>query len=147
MKTCCHSHTGPRLQDIADLEPRADNTSSTNLSRHAAFFLLDHKYKISWECAELLIELGGGPPAPVSQPNASTGRNDLSQRQLWHLRDMLNKSDSSPTMLANLQIPEEGTAVNRTWRWGEATSSTITLPSEESGHNSSSAKKRRYSRI
>lgn len=60
---------------------------------------------------------------------------------------MLNKSDSSPTMLANLQIPEEGTAVNRNWRWGEATSSTITLPSEESGRNSSSAKKRRYSRI
>jgi hypothetical protein len=168
----------------------------------AAFFHLDHKYKISWECAELLIELGGGPPAPASQPNASlsasaqqsthygdsisgrksreraitlagdeaappfsmafsgpsvtsppaewrasTGRNDLSQRQLWLLRDMLNKSDSSPTMLANLQIPEEGTAVNRSWRWGEATSSTITLPSEESGRNSSSAKKRRYSRI
>jgi hypothetical protein len=60
---------------------------------------------------------------------------------------MLNKSDSSPTMLANLQIPEEGAAVNRSWRWGEATSSTITLPSEESGRNSSSAKKRRYSRI
>jgi hypothetical protein len=168
----------------------------------AAFFHLDHKYKISWECAELLIELGGGPPAPAPESNtslspamqqsmqygdsisgrrsreraitlagdeaappfpmafsgpsvtsppaewrASTGRNDLSQRQLWLLRDMLNKSDSSPTMLANLQIPEEGTAVNRNWRWGEATSSTITLPSEESGRNSSSAKKRRYSRI
>ena len=59
---------------------------------------------------------------------------------------MLNKSDSSPTMLANLQIPEEGT-INRSWRWGEATSSTITLPSEESTRNSSPAKKRRYSRI
>ena len=168
----------------------------------AAFFHLDHKYKISWECAELLIELGGGPPAPAPQSNtslspatqqsmqygdsvsgrrsreraitlagdeaappfpmafsgpsvtsppaewrASTGRNDLSQRQLWLLRDMLNKFDSSPTMLANLQIPEEGTVVNRNWRWGEATSSTVTLPSEESGRNSSTAKKRRYSRI
>ncbi|KAH9954540.1 hypothetical protein BC827DRAFT_1272511 [Russula dissimulans] len=166
----------------------------------ASFFHLDHKYKISWECAELLIELGGGPPAPTSQPTtsalasaqqfmhpgdsiggrrsreraitlagdettppvsmslsassvisppewrASTGRNDLSQRQLFLLRDMLNKSDSSPTMLANLQIPEEG-AVNRNWRWGEATSSTITLPSEGSTRNSSPAKKRRYSRI
>jgi hypothetical protein len=166
----------------------------------ASFFNLDHKYKISWECAELLIELGGGPPAPTSQPytsslssaqqlmhpgdsvsgrrsreraitlagdeaappfsvsfsgssaasppaewRASTGRNDLSQRQLWLLRDMLNTSDSSPNMLANLQIPEEG--VNRSWRWGEATSSTITLPSEDSARNSSPAKKRRYSRL
>lgn len=59
---------------------------------------------------------------------------------------MLNRSDSSPTMLANLQIPEEG-IVNRSWRWGEATSSTITLPSEDSARNSSPAKKRRYSRI
>ncbi|KAI9461876.1 hypothetical protein F5148DRAFT_1214570 [Russula earlei] len=167
----------------------------------ASFFHLDHKYKISWECAELLIELGGGPPAPTSQPitsalasaqqfvypgdsisgrrsreraitlagdeaapplsmslsgtsvtsptaewRASTGRNDLSQRQLWLLRDMLNKSDSSPTMLASLQIPEDG-MVNRSWRWGEATSSTITLPSEESTRNSSPANKRRYNRI
>ena len=90
---------------------------------------------------------GSSVTSPPAEWRASTGRNDLSQRQLWLLRDMLNKSDSSPTMLANLQIPEEGTAVNRTWRWGEATSSTITLPSEESGRNSSSAKKRRYSRI
>jgi hypothetical protein len=90
---------------------------------------------------------GPSVTSPPAEWRASTGRNDLSQRQLWLLRDMLNKSDSSPTMLANLQIPEEGTAVNRNWRWGEATSSTITLPSEESGRNSSSAKKRRYSRI
>ena len=90
---------------------------------------------------------GSSVSSPPAEWRASTGRNDLSQRQLWLLRDMLKKSDSSPTMLANLQIPEEGTAVNRTWRWGEATSSTITLPSEESGRNSSSAKKRRYSRI
>ena len=90
---------------------------------------------------------GPSVTSPSAEWRASTGRNDLSQRQLWLLRDMLNKSDSSPTMLVNLQIPEEGTAVNRNWRWGEATSSTITLPSEESGRNSSPAKKRRYSRI
>ncbi|KAI0295605.1 hypothetical protein B0F90DRAFT_1820436 [Multifurca ochricompacta] len=176
----------------------------------ALFFHLDHKYKISWECAQLLIELGGGPPAtpatpppnssssfaasapqstrpgdsissrksreraitlagdesappiptsfanpPTTSPpgewRASMGRNDLSQRQLWLLRDMLNKSSdsSSPTMLAGLQIPEEEGPVNRNWRWGEATSSTITLPSEESARNSGSSptKKRRYSRL
>ena len=168
----------------------------------ASFFHLDHKYKVSWECAELLIELGGGPPAPPSQPNSSTlpsaqqlihpgesisgprsreraitlagdesapplpmsiagpststsppgewrgstGRNDLSQRQLWLLRDMLNKSDASPTMLASLQTLEE-IPVNRSWFWGDATSSTITLPSEESGRNASPTKKRRYSRL
>jgi hypothetical protein len=203
--------TSPTFFNLPRPRSRARSNTSPNPSLEpadpqkqfaAAAFHLDHKYKISWECAELLIELGGGPQAPASQPNtslsasaqqlthygdsiggrknreraitlagdeaappismafsspsvtsapaewrASTGRNDLSQRQLWLLRDMLNKSDSSPTMLANLQIPEEGTAVNRSWRWGEATSSTITLPSEESGRNSSSAKKRRYSRI
>ena len=167
----------------------------------ASFFHLDHKYKVSWECAELLIELGGGPPAPPSQPNSSTlpsaqqlmppgdsicsrrsreraitlagdestpplsmaiagpsatsppgewrgsaGRNDLSQRQLWLLRDMLSRSDASPTMLANLQTLEEN-PVNRGWLYGEATSSTITLPSEESGRNASPTKKRRYSRL
>jgi len=204
--------TSPTFFNLPRPRSRARSHTSPNPSLERAdphkqfaalFFHLDHKYKISWECAELLIELGGGPPAPapVLQPNtsslaypqqsmhpgdsingrksreraitlagdesapplsvafsspsvssppgewrASTGRNDLSQRQLWLLRDMLNKSDSSPTMLANLQIPEEGT-VNRSWRWGEATSSTITLPSEECARNSSPAKKRRYSRI
>jgi hypothetical protein len=204
--------TSPTFFNLPRPRSRARSHTSPNPSLEradlhkqfaASFFHLDHKYKISWECAELLIELGGGPPAPppatqpttsslaspqqsihpgdsisgrksreraitlagdesappfsvafsgpsVSSPSsewrASTGRNDLSQRQLWLLRDMLNKSDSSPTMLANLQIPEEG-AINRSWRWGEATSSTITLPSEESTRNSSPAKKRRYSRI
>ncbi|KAI9435038.1 hypothetical protein H4582DRAFT_2059614 [Lactarius indigo] len=168
----------------------------------ASFYHLDHKYKVSWECAELLIELGGGPPAPPSQPSSSTlpsaqqlthpgesingprnreraitlagdesapplpmsiagpstttsppgewrgstGRNDLSQRQLWLLRDMLNKSDASPTMLASLQTLEE-IPVNRSFLWGDATSSTITLPSEESGRNAEPTKKRRYSRL
>ena len=90
-----------------------------------------------------------GPSTITSPPGewrGSTGRNDLSQRQLWLLRDMLNKSDASPTMLANLQTLDE-IPVNRSWLWGEATSSAITLPSEESGRNSSPAKKRRYSRL
>jgi hypothetical protein len=204
--------TSPTFFNLPRPRSRARSHTSPNPSLEradrykqfaASFFHLDHKYKISWECAELLIELGGGPPAPApaTQPStsslaspqpsihpgdsisgrksreraitlagdesappfsvafsgpsissppsewrASTGRNDLSQRQLWLLHDMLNKSDSSPTMLANLQIPEEGT-INRSWRWGEATSSTITLPSEGSTRNSSPAKKRRYSRI
>jgi len=46
----------------------------------AAFFHLDHKYKISWECAELL-ELGGGLSAPAPQSNASLSR--LASRAIW----------------------------------------------------------------
>ncbi|KAI0247749.1 hypothetical protein BJV78DRAFT_896701 [Lactifluus subvellereus] len=202
--------TSPTFFNLPRPRSRARSNTSPNSSLEVAdshkqisalFSYLDHKYKISWECAELLIELGGGPPAPTPQPHtsspasaqqfihpfdsisgrksreraitlagdesvpplpmsfsgpsvtsppgewrASTGRNDLSQRQLWLLRDMLNMSDSSPTMLATLQIPEEG-PINRSWRWGEAMSSTITLPSEGSIRNSSPAKKRRYSRL
>ncbi|KAH9049758.1 hypothetical protein EDB83DRAFT_2400322 [Lactarius deliciosus] len=189
-----------RARSNTSPSPFIENTGSRKQFA-ASFFHLDHKYKVSWECAELLIELGGGPPATPSQPNSSTlpsgqqlthpgesisgprsreraitlagdesapplpvsiagpsttsppsewrgstGRNDLSQRQLWLLRDMLNKSDASPTMLANLQTLEE-IPVNRSFLWGEATSSTITLPSEESGRNASPTKKRRYSRL
>ncbi|KAH9058092.1 hypothetical protein EDB87DRAFT_1628206 [Lactarius vividus] len=186
-----------RARSNTSPSPFIENTDSRKQFA-ASFFHLDHKYKVSWECAELLIELGGGPPAPPSQPNSSTlpsaqqlthpgeaingprsreraitlagdesapplpvsiagpsttsppsewrgstGRNDLSQRQLWLLRDMLNKSDASPTMLASLQTLEE-IPVNRSFLWGEATSSTVTLPSEESGRNASPTKKRRY---
>lgn len=202
--------TSPTFFNLPRPRSRARSNTSPNPSLEVAdshkqisalFSYLDHKYKISWECAELLIELGGGPPAdtPQSQTSSlasaqqfihpfdsisgrksreraitlagdesvpplpvslsgpsvtsppgewrgSTGRNDLSQRQLWLLRDMLNLSDSSPTMLASLQIPEEG-PVNRSWRWGDAASSTITLPSDGSIRNSSPAKKRRYSRL
>jgi hypothetical protein len=92
-----------------------------------------------------------GPSSTTTSPpgdwRGSTGRNDLSQRQLWLLRDMLNRSDASP---ANLQTLEE-IPVNRSWLWGEATSSAITLPSEESsGRNNNASpttKKRRYSRL
>ena len=177
-------------------------TPASEVQKHIAttYSTIDSKYKISWECAELLIELGGGNPVPVSPPSsapasgpepitdmansrpnreraitlggdeskppllpsssigppmasppnlgwrASTGRNDLSQRQLWLLRDMLNNPDSSVAMSVDLRIPEEG-AVNRGWRWGDPTSSTVTLPSEESVHTSSPAKKRKASRL
>ncbi|KAH9015932.1 hypothetical protein EDB84DRAFT_1632910 [Lactarius hengduanensis] len=189
-----------RVRSNTSPSPVIENTDSCKQFT-ASFFHLDHKYKVSWECAELLIELGGGPPAPPSQPNSSTlpsaqqlthpgesisgprsreraitlagdesapplpvsiagpsttsppgewrgstGRNDLSQRQLWLLHDMLSKSDASPTMLASLHTLEE-IPVNRRFLWGEATSSTITLPSEESGRNASPTKKRRYSRL
>ncbi|KAI0033020.1 hypothetical protein K488DRAFT_70197 [Vararia minispora EC-137] len=150
-----------------------------------AFYTIDSKYKMSWECAELLVELGSGapsstsatpPPSAVPEPRknreravtlagdesqpsplpagntqlgwrASTGRNDLSARQLNLLKEMLNKDTTAAG-----HIPEEATMiVNRNWRWGDAMSSTVTLPSEESSAqssgNASPTKKRRSSRI
>ncbi|KAI0319099.1 hypothetical protein OF83DRAFT_1170502 [Amylostereum chailletii] len=162
----------------------------------SSFYIIEAKYKISWECAELLIELGGGTSVPMSPPppstmsapdktydshtgrknreravtlagdeqlppvissvsgpplaspplgwRASTGRNDLSQRQLGLLKEMLNRD---PSTAGEPQIPEE-IMVNRNWKWGDAMSSTITLPSEESQpSNSSPTKKRRSSRL
>ncbi|KAJ7641186.1 hypothetical protein FB45DRAFT_899602 [Roridomyces roridus] len=186
----------------------------------STFYTINSKYRISWECAELLIELGGGgaassppststsapvmpstgvvamdknkmreravtltddskvpppvTPTPVGPPlaslpsnlawRASTGRNDLSQRQLLLLKEMLGSS-----MLGTLDdsfaadgIPEEAIAaamvasssnthVNREWRWGDAMNSTVTLPSEESGVQGNAVpgkdKKRRSSRL
>ncbi|KAA1478798.1 hypothetical protein DENSPDRAFT_934411 [Dentipellis sp. KUC8613] len=187
----------PRSRARSNTNPTASHDTSKQFA--TAFYTIDAKYKISWECAELLIELGGGNPAPMSPPSsttsaptpdvgvdsissrksreravtlagdeskppfashpgppiasppnlgwrASTGRNDLSQRQLWLLRDMLNNADSSASMAADSQIPED-MPINRTWHWGDPMSSTITLPSEESMQNASPSKKRRSSRL
>ena len=157
-------------------------SSSSNQERYQqlanALYTINSKYRISWECAELLIELSGGntsaspsnadttersqpsnahvqrnvsgssrksleraitlagdegkPPAlnpPAAGANlawrASTRRHDLSHRQLAILREMLNNPDGT------LRIPEDA-VVNRSWHWGNAMSSTITLPSEDS---------------
>ncbi|KAF8485659.1 hypothetical protein F5888DRAFT_1763632, partial [Russula emetica] len=80
------------------------------------------------------------------------GRNDLSQRQLWLLCNMLNKFDSSPTMLADSRGrnggPRQIVGTGAGAKQRLPMSSTITLlPSEESGRNPSSVKKRHYSRI
>ena len=175
--------------------PRS-NTSplpSQKPSKHLTtmFEAINSKYRISWECAELLIELGGGhsssetpPPTSVSAPamhsrrgsmdstrkkrgraitltgegskppilltssfstprdlswRASTGRHDLTQRQLVLLREILDRSE--PTFPGELPIPEEF-PLNREWRWGEPTSSTVTLLSEESQGTSSNNNRR-----
>ncbi|KAH9846329.1 hypothetical protein C2E23DRAFT_789340, partial [Lenzites betulinus] len=175
----------PVLRTRSNTNPAANNAPSRN-QLNAAFLNIEAKYRLSWECAELLIDLAGGPtqapgsapptssqsaPAvpttndgrksreraitlagdepkplitsashgmtspplasPPSQWRASTGRHDLSQRQLLLLREMLNNPDPSATMAFEPNIPEED--INRNWRWGDAMNSTITLPSEESG--------------
>ena len=183
-------------------------TTNHNPSRaqlNTTLLNIEAKYRLSWECAELLIDLGGGgpdqqqstspPPSSQSAPavptiadgrksreraitlagdeqkptinpsapgsvspplaspppaqwRASTGRHDLSQRQLMLLREMLNNPDPSATMSLEPGIPEE--EINRNWRWGDAMNSTVTLPSEESGPpgaEPSPTKKRRTSRL
>ncbi|KAF9442540.1 hypothetical protein P691DRAFT_765119 [Macrolepiota fuliginosa MF-IS2] len=184
----------------------------------ASFYTINSKYRISWECAELLVDLAdgtsgaGGPSSSVSAPvalstgtekrgreraitlagdeskpptptpiiissamvasssaphpgpppasppawRASTGRHDLSHRQLVLLREMLNNaeavlsSDGSGLPLAILEevtpSSTDSLRVNRDWRWGDPTSSTITLPSEEQG-GEAQKKKRRMSKL
>ncbi|KAI0338849.1 hypothetical protein BDW22DRAFT_1362572 [Trametopsis cervina] len=169
----------------------SSNRNAAEMHRQLAttYRTIEAKYALSWECAELLVELGGGPtasqpsvssihtleqststitqsaslypdmrksreravtlagdeskpqiPMVASAPStsgvtwrASTGRHDLSQRQLLLLRDMLNQADSSLPTLIDTRISEE--AINRQWRWGDAMSSTMTLPSEESSQH------------
>ncbi|KAI0350733.1 hypothetical protein OH77DRAFT_1463107 [Trametes cingulata] len=194
----------PVLRTRSNTNPAAHTVPNRN-QLNAAFLNIEAKYRLSWECAELLIDLGGGAPNPPTSPppsssqsapavpttaesrksreraitlagdeqkpvitppphgvtspplasppshwRASTGRHDLSQRQLLLLREMLNNPDPSATMSFEPNIPEE--EINRNWRWGDAMNSTVTLPSEESGGNHygtvpSPTKKRRTSRI
>ncbi|KAF7292110.1 hypothetical protein MIND_01237700 [Mycena indigotica] len=185
------------------------NTSSSNPTSPqqaykqlaSAFYTINSKYRISWECAELLIDLGGGgsssgqpttstsapamptvtaagktreraitltddspvpPPMtgpPIASPpnsawRASTGRNDLSQRQLHLLKEML-AGNADESFISEGGIPEESPTmslpVNRDWRWGDAMGSTVTLPSEESAgvgvEEKEAKKKRRSSRL
>ncbi|CAL1703024.1 unnamed protein product [Somion occarium] len=158
----------------------AMNAASSHRQLASQYNSIQSKYRISWECAELLIELGGGTPAvsgstsppgnanmgtprgsrdraitlagdeprpdigipsstssstihsnsmapPLASPpnpshwRASTGRSDLSTRQLFLLRGMIT-SDSSMYM----DIPEED--VNRHWKWGDAMSTRSSSP-------------------
>ena len=196
----------PSSRSRANTNPTAHATLSRS-QLNTAFLSIEAKYRLSWECAELLIDLGGGAPTqpqtspppsshsvpstststipdgrksreraitlggdeskpvitpaahgiaspplaspPPSQWRASTGRHDLSQRQLLLLREMLNNPDPSATMSIEPNIPEE--EINRNWRWGDAMNSTVTLPSEESGvapgAPPSPSKKRRSNRL
>ncbi|PFH46288.1 hypothetical protein AMATHDRAFT_51142 [Amanita thiersii Skay4041] len=190
----------------------------------SSFYTINSKYRITWECAELLIELGGGssaaPPTSVSAPlmiqerdngvtprkgreraitlagdeskvssgaitgakgdldmeavggsgagsgaaslsrrasSAAGGRNELNQRQMILLKELLNSADSSfihhddtkPGMLeeqprcASSHSHTQGhspnhTNANKDWRWGDPTNSTVTLPPSEDSAGSHS---------
>ena len=62
----------PTLFNIPRLDSRGrsniNSQASTQTENHqglsSGFNSIHSKYRISWECAELLIELGGGPLAP-----------------------------------------------------------------------------------
>lgn len=181
----------PRSRLRSNTEPKSSFLEHKQLT--TALNAITIKYKIPWECAELLIELGGGTPSPASPPSTNTsaptvqaeldlrksreravtlsgdeskppsgfvasgaacssnfswrtssGRHDLSQRQLLLLRDILNSTDGT---LPDEGLTQDEALVNRQWRWGNAMSSTVTLPSEESLQVLQDVKKRRYSRL
>ncbi|KAF9221162.1 hypothetical protein BS17DRAFT_786002 [Gyrodon lividus] len=202
------SNTSPPTNPI----PSTPSSFAEHKYLAASLYAITSRYKISWECAELLVELGGGTSSPASPPmsssgpsssvsapavsmqiemdrkksreravtlsgeeskpppvpvisastgstpasgplnaswRASTGRHDLSQRQLVLLRDMLNNGEFPPD---DVPLPEDSAVVvNRNWRWGDAMSSTVTLPSEESesrgGETGQTGKKRRGGRM
>ncbi|GJE90477.1 hypothetical protein PsYK624_066140 [Phanerochaete sordida] len=164
------SNTNPQSSSTQAAKRAAEHRDFT-----MAYHGLETKYRMAWECADLLIELGGAapvrPPSPTSsalhtdhshttipdgrrsreraitlagdetkpptplavlpptspaQWRASTGRHDLSSRQLLLLRDMLGNAETS--VMTTLEPHLEH--VDRDWRWGDAMSSTITLPSE-----------------
>lgn len=161
--------------------PRRPRSNTEYRRLASTFYTINSKYRIAWECAELLVDLGSGstaaaatadttptppttsnsapaisqhraraitlsgedsnasspvqttgPSPPIASPppnlgwRASTGRHDLSQRQLLLLKEMLNP----PTPPAEEEIIEEeaNLSVNRGWKWGD---STVTLPSSE----------------
>ena len=176
-------------QPSISIKPRPRSNTDTSApkltARHLASALdnINSRYLIAWECAALLIELGGGartpvssPPVSVSEPamsalaarpevkknreraitlageesklnpilaaspltptnsvnlarHASTERHPLNRRQLHLLEEILKNNDSRPA--EPLPVVEE-TPPNREWRWGDAMSSTVTLPSDSS---------------
>ncbi|KAF9524755.1 hypothetical protein CPB83DRAFT_909652 [Crepidotus variabilis] len=214
--------TSPLSAQSQDAEPVVSDAQAEYQELSSAFNSINSKYRVTWECADLLIDLGGGgtlaaeaeitsapttssiipptqptnrvpskgreraitlagdepkpsplvsshsspaviaavtgttqppdatSPTPLSRPTStwrdSTGKHDLSQRQLVLLREMLNNSsahsnatstdaDHSTGQDPNASIPEEEYPLperqpNREWKWGDARNSTITLPDE-----------------
>ena len=138
--------------------------NKSNKQIAAAFLAIDSNYKLCWECAELLIELGGSSiPTSVSAPlgtndhewattlprneeralaqlrsadlsneseNVPIGGNDLSGRQLGLLREML-ESSIVDAEVNDSEVNGIG-PIDREWRWGDATNSTLTFPSDSS---------------
>ena len=98
-------------------------------------------------------EAGSGGPPPSLSWRTSTGKHDLSQRQLVLLREMLNNTGGGggggdeeglrpPSSHFSIPAgenpelrPSESSRpqfVNRDWRWGDARNSTITLEEQSS---------------
>ena len=131
--------------------------SSSNQERYQqlayALYTINSKYRISWECAELLIELSGGNPSAAlsnadttirrSQPSTGHVQRNVSgsSRKSRERAITLAGDEGKPPVLnlpttgANLAwmvSTRKDAVVNRSWHWGDAMSSTITLPSEDS---------------
>lgn len=55
------------------------NTDRVDSYKHlaAAFYTINSRYKIAWECAELLIELGGGPVGENGSSGGGSGDGNV----------------------------------------------------------------------
>ncbi|KAJ3937803.1 MAG: hypothetical protein NXY57DRAFT_6642 [Lentinula lateritia] len=73
---------------IGTLDPTSsrhhEDTSNVNTDRvdsykhlAAAFYTINSRYKIAWECAELLIELGGGPVGENGSSGGGSGDGNV----------------------------------------------------------------------
>ena len=171
-----------------ELQPTPAQVAYKDLA--TKFYSISSRHQISWECAELLVDLAGTAEGTTETPPAtggpesntfgspmswkgSTGRNDLSHRQLILLREMLNQApsedgsedgfgnDERPAgqfstygsstygsnygSISQLQLHDGlGVNVNREWRWGDPGNSTVTLGMEE---GEKKEKKRRSYRL
>ncbi|THV04961.1 hypothetical protein K435DRAFT_835195 [Dendrothele bispora CBS 962.96] len=72
------------LSRVRSTTPATPNIDYKHMA--STFYTIKSKYKVAWECAELLIELAGGPPAstssgPGSAPSTSTSAPAISQTQ------------------------------------------------------------------
>ena len=68
----------PGSRGRSNTNPQASTQAENHQKLSSGFNSIHSKYRISWECAELLIELGGGPPAPsgtASPPQPSSEVN------------------------------------------------------------------------
>jgi serine/arginine repetitive matrix protein 2 len=118
----------------------------------------------------LVSSLSNGFASPSTSWRTSTGRHDLSQRQLVLLREMLNNThvhanvididgiraksqedtpvpDKSAVASRSQTQPRLYVAVNNEWKWGDPKNSTVTLPEDGDRVDNSRKAKRRSGKL
>ena len=134
----------PHLSEIMGGAGAVDSGVGKKRSRERAITLAGDEAKPTPSTSLILAALSApssSMPTAASNVNnswrASTGRHDLSQRQLVLLREMLNNANTTADV-----TPEDMEAqmeevvapnANKEWRCGDAGNSMVTLPEEEAG--------------